>query len=251
MRDLRFAARMLRKNPGFTTVAVLTLALGIGANTAIFSAVNSVLLRSLPFPDASQLLDISARSTYFDFPNMGLSLPDIADLRKSNNSFAALGVYQDSPKELVGDKPQRFEATAVSEDFFPLLGLRPLYGRLFTSADMRTGSRSVILSYSIWRDTFGADRGVLGKTILLDEQPHTIVGVMPAIPAIGFATDSKLFTPFVPTPEQLADRSNHAHSVIARLGPHASVPQVQSELDTISAPRTPMWIRAGVFTPHR
>jgi len=233
--DFRFALRQLRKSPGFTAVTVLTLALGIGANTAIFSVVNSVLLRSLPFSRPSELLDISARSTYFDFTSLGLSLPDIADLRNSSKLLAALAVYQDSPKELAVDKPQRLEATAVSKDFFELLGFGPIYGRTFTSEDMRSGSRSVILSYSLWRDTFGADAAVLGRTITLDATPRTIIGVMAAEPALGFATDSKLFTPLIPTEEQLADRGSHAYSVIARLRPHTTVARVQSELDTISA----------------
>jgi putative ABC transport system permease protein len=233
--DFRFALRQLRKSPGFTAATVLTLALGIGANTAIFSVVNSVLLRSLPFSHPSELLDISARSTYFDFTSLGLSLPDIADLRNSSKLLAALAVYQDSPKELAVDRPQRLEATAVSKDFFELLGFAPICGRTFTSEDMQPGSRSVILSYSLWRDTFGADAAVLGRTIMLDASPHTIIGVMAAEPALGFATDSKLFTPLILTEAQLADRGNHAYSVIARLRPHLTAARLQSELDTISA----------------
>ena len=234
-RDLRYGVRMLRKSPSFTAVAVLTLALGIGANTAIFSVVNSVLLQSLPFSHPSELLDISARSTYFDFTNLGLSLPDIADLQQSSQSLAALAVYQDSPKELALDKPQRLEATAVSKDFFLLLGLRSIHGRTFTSEDMQPGSHSVILGYSLWRDTFGADATILGRSITLDGQPHTVIGVMPAEPALGFATDSKLFIPFIPTEDQLAERGNHAYSVVARLRPHTSAARAQFELDTISA----------------
>jgi hypothetical protein len=122
--DLRYGTRMLRKNPGFTAVAVITLALGIGANTAIFSVVNAVLLRSLPFPHPTELVDISARSSSFDVPFLGLSLPDIADLRAGASSFAALATYQDSPKEISGEgKPERIESTEVSEDFFPVLVL--------------------------------------------------------------------------------------------------------------------------------
>jgi predicted permease len=233
-RDLRYACRMLRKSPGFTTLAILTLAMGIGANTAIFSVVNSVLLQSLPFSRPSELLDISARSTNFDFTNLGLSLPDIADVQNSSKSLAAVAVYQDSPKQLAVDKPRRLEATAVSKDFFVVLGLGPILGRTFTSEDMQPGSRSVILSYPLWRDTFGADAAVLGRTIMLDAQPHTIIGVMAAEPALGFATDSKLFAPFIPTEEQLADRGNHAYLVVARLRLHTSVARAQSELDTIS-----------------
>ena len=234
--DARFAFRQLHKAPVSASVAILTLALGIGANTAIFSVVNSVLLRSLPFPRASQLVYISSRSTLFDFPYMGVSLPDIADLRSTATSYSSIAVSEDLPRELSGTgKPLRLESSAVSAEFFPLLGLHPLLGRTFTSADMQPGSRSVLLSESLWRDSFGAAPSAIGKTITLDEQPFTIIGVMPALPPLGFETDSKLWTAFIPTPEQLADRSNHAYSVLARLQPHTSLLRAQSELDTISS----------------
>jgi putative ABC transport system permease protein len=234
--DLRFALRMLAKSPGFATIAVLTLALGIGANTAIFSVVNTVLLRSLPFPRAAELVDISARSTLFDFPNLGLSLPDIADLRASNSSLAAVATYEDSPKEISGDgKPQRIQSTAVSEDFFPVLGIQPLHGRTFVSADMQSGVPVTILSNSLWRERFGGDPATIGKSITIDGQAHIIVGVMPVLPALGFATDSALWTAFHPSAEQLAARDNHAYQVIARLKPHVRMAQAQSELAAISA----------------
>jgi putative ABC transport system permease protein len=234
--DLRYGTRMLRKNPGFTAVAVITLALGIGANTAIFSVVNAVLLRSLPFPHPTELVDISARSSSFDVPFLGLSLPDIADLRAGASSFAALATYQDSPKEISGEgKPERIESTEVSEDFFPVLGLRPLHGRTFTSADMQPGSRAVVLSYSVWRDRFGGDPAAVGKTVTLDGQTCTIIGVMPAQPPLGFATDSKVWTAFIPTDEQRMSRDGYALSVVARLKPGISPAQAQKELDTIEA----------------
>jgi putative ABC transport system permease protein len=236
LQELRFAVRMLAKSPSFTAVAVLTLALGIGANTAIFSVVNTVLLRSLPFPHESELVDISARSTFFDFPDLGLSLPDIADLRAGNSSFAAVTTYEDSPKEISGDgNPQRVESTAVPEDFFAVLGIQPLYGRAFVSADMQPGVHVTVLSNSLWQERFARDPRAVGQTITLDGQPHSIIGVMPALPPLGFATDSALWTPFHPSAEQLAARDNHAYEVIARLKPHTSLRQAQSELAAISA----------------
>jgi predicted permease len=236
--DARFALRLLKKSPAFTTIAILTLALGIGANTAIFSVIHAVLLRSLPFPHPSELVDISARSAFFDFPNLGLSLPDIADVRSSATSFAGIAVHRDAPKELsaAGDaKPQRLESTEVTEDFFLLLGVRPLHGRIFTSGDMQPGHRTVVLSYELWRDNFAADPGAIGKIITLDGQPHTIIGVIPRQAPLGFATDSKLWTPFLPTKDQQADRSNHAYSVLARLKPHITIARADLELATISA----------------
>jgi putative ABC transport system permease protein len=234
--DARFAARLLKKSPTFTIIAILTLALGIGANSAIFSVVHSVLLRSLPFSHPDKLVGISARSTMFDFSNLGLSLPDLADVRQSISSFSSISVFSDSPKELSGEKnPQRLESTAVTEDFFPMLGLQPIHGRAFTSADMQPGARNVILSYELWRDNFGAVPNAIGKTIILDAQPNTIIGVMPSIPALGFATDSKLWTAFQPTPAQLADRSSHDYSVLGRLKPHVTLEQANAELDNLSA----------------
>lgn len=236
LQDLRFALRMLAKSPGFAAIAVLTLALGIGANTAIFSVVNTVLLRSLPFPHPSELVYISARSTFFDFPNLGLSLPDIADLRAGVSAFAALATFQDSPKEISGDgNPQRIESTAVSEDFFPLLNIHPLFGRTFTSSDLQPGIHVAVLSFSLWRERFGGDPAAIGKSITLDGQPNTIIGVMPALPALGFATDSALWTPFRPAAEQLSARDNHAFQVVARLKSRATLAQAQSQLATLSA----------------
>ena len=234
--DMRLALRRLRQSPAFTAIAILTLALGIGANTAIFSVVNSVLLRSLPFAQPSELVYISASSTLFDIPFLGLSLPDIGDLRSTAKSFAAVAVSEDQPRELSGaGQPLRLESTAVSEEYFPVLGLRPLCGRGFTSADMQPGTRSVLLSESLWRQNFGAEPSAVGKTITLDGQPFTIIGVMPAVAPVGFTTDSKLWTAFIPTPEQLADRGNHAYSVVARLRPHTSLQQARAEVEGVSA----------------
>ncbi|MGB2663673.1 MAG: ABC transporter permease [Candidatus Acidiferrum sp.] len=236
LRDVRFSLRLLKKSPAFTIISILTLALGIGANTAIFSVVHSVLLRSLPFSRPSALVYLSARSTLFDFPYLGLSLLDLSDIRSTATSFSGIAVFQDAPKELSSDgKPQRLESSEITEDFFPVLGLRPLYGRAFTSADMQPGTRSVILSNALWKDRFAADPAVIGRTITLDAEPHTIIGVMPAQPPLGFATDSELFTAFIPTKAQLVDRGNHAYSVIARLKPRASVASAEAELNSISA----------------
>jgi predicted permease len=233
--DVRYALRSLWKTPGFTAVVVLTLALGIGANTAIFSVVNAVLLRALPFRDASRLVDICARSTLFDFPHLGVSLPDVDDLRASTTTLAAVSAYQYSSKELVGNgRPERIDTADVSEDFFAMLGIQPLYGRTFVASDMKAGSRAVILSYAPWRARFGGDPGAIGKTILLDNEAHTVVGVMPDIPKTDFVTDAKLWTPFIPTKEQRSARQNHHLGVLARLGPNTSVEQAQKELDTIS-----------------
>src|SRR3984957_2190947 len=167
--DVRYGLRSLRRSPGFTLIVVLTLALGIGANSAIFSVINAVVLRPLPFPNASQLADLGARSTLFDFPHLGVSLLDTADIRATSNSFSDLTPYRWSSKELTGDgKPERIEGAEISEDFFPDLGVKLVFGRPFVFSDMQPGSRAVILSHSLWRDRFGGNANAIGKTLRLD-----------------------------------------------------------------------------------
>ena len=234
--DVRYGLRSLRRSPSFTMIVVLTLALGIGANSAIFSVINAVVLRPLPFPNASQLADLGARSTLFDFPHLGVSLLDTADIRATSNSFSDLTPYRWSSKELTGDgKPERIEGAEISEDFFPDLGVKPVFGRPFVYSDMQPGSRAVILSHSLWRDRFGGNANAIGKTLRLDGETYTVIGVMPDFSRTDFATDSKVWTAFIPTQEQLTLRQNRDFNVLARLKPHTDILQAQKELDTIAS----------------
>jgi len=234
--DVRYGLRSLRRTPGFTIIVVLTLALGIGANSAIFSVIDAVLLRPLPFPSASQLTDLCARSTLFDFEHLGVSLPDIADIRASSTSFSDLSPYQLSSKEMTGDgKPERIEGADISENFFPDLGVKPLLGRTFVPSDMQPGNRVVILSHALWRDRFGGDPSAIGKTLRLDGETYAVIGVMPDFSSTDFATDGKVWTAFIPTQEQLTSRQNRDFNVLARLKPHTDIRQAQKELDTIAS----------------
>ena len=238
MQDLRYAMRTFGKAPGFTAIVVLTLALGIGANTAIFSVVNAVLLRPLPFNNSSRLVDIWSRSTMFDFPHLGSSLPAIADVRRQNTVFSDIAAYQwVSEMALTGyGEPQQVSGAQVSQEFFPLLGLHPLLGRLFLSPEFAAGQdRVAILSYSLWRERFGSDAHVVGKNATLDGKAYRIVGVMPLLPELNFPTSMDLWTPLVPTKEQLAARGNHSTDAVARLAPGRTLGQAQAELDTMSA----------------
>jgi putative ABC transport system permease protein len=236
LQDIRFALRMLGKNPGFTTIAVLTLTLGIGANTAIFSVVNAVILNPLPFKNSSRLLDVAEHSSMFDFQHMYMSIPDINDMRASTTTLSEVSPYTYSAKEIVVDgKPDQLDGVEVTETFFPILGLQPLLGRAFTAADMDPGARVVLLSHKIWREGFASDRSVLGKTMLLDGQQHTIIGVMPAIPQMGFATDAALWTPFHPAADIAAQRKMRIAVAVASLKPGATFEQAQRELEQISA----------------
>jgi predicted permease len=233
--DVRYGLRSLRKSLGFTAVVVLTLALGIGANTAIFSVVDAVLLRPLPFADASRLADIGSRSTLFDFEHLGVSLPDLVDIRANVPAFASVSPYQSSSMEIAGEgKPERVEGADISEDYFALLGIQPLHGRTFVSADMQPGSHSVILGHALWRERFGGSPAAVGKSIRLDGQPYTVVGVMPELPHTDF-TSEQLWTPFIPTQEQLTSRQDHALSVLARLAPGATLEQAQEQLNMLAS----------------
>jgi putative ABC transport system permease protein len=235
VQDLRFGLRMLRKNRGFTVVAALTLALGIGANIAIFSVIEAVILRPLPFSNSSRLIDIGARSTLFDFEHLGISLPDVMDIRAGATTLAGVAPYRYSSKEFFADgQPDRIEAADISESFFPLLGVSPLFGRTFTSADMQPGSHVVILGHKLWRERFGSDPAVVGKSILLNGETQTIVGVVPDQMQAAFP-EFELWTPLVPTPKERTDRGNHDFSVLALLKPRSTVERTQKELDAIAA----------------
>ncbi|MGB6233508.1 MAG: ABC transporter permease, partial [Candidatus Acidiferrales bacterium] len=227
----------LMKAPAFAAIAVLTLALGIGANTAIFSVVNTTLLRPLPFHDSSQLVDLWGHSTMFDFPNLGMSLPDIQDIRAQNSVFLAMAPYNYWSVTLTGTgAPQALDCGKISADFFPLLGMKPLYGRIFTAAEMQPGQdREVILSYELWQKQFGADPRAVGKNITLDGNPYAIIGVMPPQQHIEFMTNMALWTPFAPTKDELAARGNHGTTAIARLKAGCTLAQAQTELDGIAA----------------
>src|SRR5690348_6633344 len=160
MQDIRYAIRMLAKSPGFTAIAILTLALGIGANTAIFSVVNSILLGPLPFRNASELVNMHAHATFFDFWNLGCSLPDINDIRAQSRSFAAVVPFGYATVDLTGrDKPRQLDAAKVPADFFEMLGLKPALGRTFLPSETQPGAdREAILSGALWETQFGSIR---------------------------------------------------------------------------------------------
>ena len=180
MQDLRFALRALRKSPGFTLVAILTLALGIGGNTAMFSIVNGVLLNPLPFPQSDRLVTLSESKP--NFAQGSISYPNFLDWQKDNRSFAAMATARFSAFSLTGrGEAEQVEAEFVSPDFLPILGVRPLLGRLITSFDNEPGSALVVLiGEGLWRRKFDAAPGILGQSITLDGRDFTIIGIVPA-----------------------------------------------------------------------
>ncbi len=233
--DFRYASRTLRQSPGFTAIVILTLALGIGATTAIFSVVNAVLIRSLPLPDPNELVDINERSTMFDFSNLGLSLPDVDDVRTGIPALAGAAAYNYNTREFGGDgKPERLSAIDVDANFFPVLQIKPLLGRFFTPEEVAGKARVALLSQKLWWDRFGSDPSIAGRTITLNGESYTVVGVLPGEIETIYP-DVKLVTPLAPDPEETAGRGRHNFQVIARLKPGATLAELRSQLDTLSA----------------
>jgi putative ABC transport system permease protein len=228
IQDLRHAGRMLRRNPGFTIVAILALAVGIGANTAVFTVVNGVLLRPLPFPESGRLFLISNLPRRSPFPlSPGLIERDYLEFRRNNRSFEGIATFSSLGAVLTGaGDPVRVPTAAVTPDFFAVLRMSAGLGRTFGSGDDR--EHIAILSDNLWRNRFGADPRVIGRTITLDGVARTVVGVMP--PGFSFPPDAQLWTPL----EIRVDPHNATlRPVLGRLKPGVSRQQAQSELEAL------------------
>jgi putative ABC transport system permease protein len=242
--DLRFGFRMLRKAPGFTIVAVIVLALGIGANTAIFSVVNAILLRPLPFQDPERLVQVWHVPPPKSFPGMtrfSVSPANYLDWANQNHSFEQMAIYGFMSYNLTGrGEPESVLGIRVSPDFFSVLRAQPLLGRIFSPEENAAGRGNiVVLSHGLWQTHFGSNPNIVGQAISLNNQSYTVVGIMPA--KFGFPTSSdpkfqpQMWTPLAWTDEDRAVRGNHNYFVIARLKPDADVKQAQAEMTTISS----------------
>ena len=234
--DLRYAGRMQFKNPGFTIVAVIALALGIGANTAIFSVVNSVLMRPLPYKDPERLVMVWEDATKFGYPRDTPAIANYVDWRNQNTVFEGMAAIADESFNLTGTgDPERLEGHLVSANLFSLLGVDPQLGRTFTSAEDQPGSnRVVVLSHALWQRRFGGDSAIVGKPINLNGASYTVVGVMPA--SFQFPTsDDQVWAPIAFTSKDAANRDRHYLQVLARLKPGTSLGQAQTEMNTIGA----------------
>jgi putative ABC transport system permease protein len=236
--DLRYALRQLRKSPGFTTVAVSTLALGIGANTAIFSVVNGVLLRPLAFKNASQLVRIWHVPPAKSFPGMttfSVSAANYLDWQNQNHSFERMAIYTYHGFTLTGgQKPEQVNASAVSSGFFSTLGVQPILGRVLSPDEDQPGrSNVVVISYRFWQEHFGSNAEVVGHNINLDGQSYLVAGVMPS--AFRFPDFAQVWTPMAWTDKERAVRGEHHSVVIARLKSGVHLKQAQAEMNTISS----------------
>jgi predicted permease len=180
IQDIKYAIRVLAKSPGFTAIAVLTLALGIGANTALFSVVNGVLLDPLPYPNPQQLTSLYSRTTQFS--QSSISYPNFLDWQRDNRTFAQMAAYRGDEFNMTGNgEPERLRTEMVSADFFPILGVKPALGRLFTSQDDHAGAAPVVLlSDGLWKRRFGASPQIVGQAISLNGTAYTVIGVIPA-----------------------------------------------------------------------
>jgi predicted permease len=241
--DLSFGLRILRRNPGFTAVAVITLALGIGANTAIFSVVNGLLIRSLPFPNTRQLVWIT-NSDGSGGPSAVTSRAfTFRDLRLYNRSFSDLSGYnaffQYNAYNLTGSgEPERLSGVDVTETFFSLLGVQPTLGRLFLPEECERGGRRVaILSNSFWKARFAASPQILGQTLAINGEPRVIVGVLPATFDFGsiFVPGAKadIFIPYYV--DKQTDREGNEVAIVGRLKPGGTLPAAQSEMTALAA----------------
>jgi putative ABC transport system permease protein len=239
LQNLRYAIRQLRKSPGFTSVAVFTLALGIGANTAIFSAVNAVLLRPLPYQDPNRLVYIWSAEKARGINQSTVSIPDFRDWQQQSHVFDGVTALFDRTFNFSGNfsganEPLQLNGWAVAANFFDVLGARPQLGRTFVPDEEEWGKHRVaILSHTLWMNSFGGDAAVLGKQVTVNAEPFTIIGVMPA----EFSSSQpkvQLWVPMSPPPGMIFSRDLRFMRVIARLKPGMTSQRAQVEMETLT-----------------
>ncbi|HET6169839.1 MAG TPA: ABC transporter permease [Terracidiphilus sp.] len=238
--DCAYAFRVMRSNKGFTAIAVLTLALGIGANTAIFSVVHSVLIRPLPYTQGQQLIFIRQQAKKINVDDMGWSVPEIIDFRGQNQTLSSLVEYHVMSFTLFGHgDPDRVKTAVVSWNYFDMFGVKPILGRAFVPKDDEIGAPAVlVLSNEYWRDKFGADPKVIGKTFEMNDKVHTVVGVLPPIPQYPLKTDVYMPTsacPYRSSDSHIKHREMRMMEVFGRLKPNVTLGQAQADLSTIGA----------------
>ena len=234
--DLRFVLRSMVRSPGFSVVAILTLALAIGANTAIFSIVDAILFRPYPYQNPNDLVVLRSFNPKIDVDNTSLSYVDFVDFRKQNRVFKDMAAIETGRYNLTGgDEPVRVKGAAVTPSLFPMIGGKPLLGRTFTPSELGPGSeRVVVLSEKLWTRRFDADPSIVGKPVKLDGQLYSVVGIVPATAQFPDTDAAELFVPIDLDPSAEL-RHSRRHLVIARLAPGVSVDQAQSEMSGLAA----------------
>jgi putative ABC transport system permease protein len=237
MQDIRFGCRMLAKNPFFTAVIVLTLSLGIGANVTVFTIVNAVLLKGLPFEESDRIISITSNNLAKNQPRLGASYPDFLDWRTQSKSFKGLGALQGSVANLTepGLPTESKPSARVTTNTFSLLGAKPIFGRDFLpEEDQGSGSNVAIIGYRLWQKRYGGDPNVLGRVVKINEVPNTIIGVMPD--GMRFPYDQDIWTPLFSTSKasSLGRRETRGVIVFGRLADGVSMSQAQSEMSLIA-----------------
>jgi putative ABC transport system permease protein len=239
LRNVRYAWRGLRRNPGYALLAILTLGLGIGANTAIFTVINGVLLRPLPYAHAGQIVHLDQTAAKLGPDPLGLSVQEVRDFRDQNHVFSAVAEYHSMTFTLLGSKdPERVVTGVVSGNYFDVLGVKPLLGRLLIPADdSLTAPPVLVLSYAYWMKEFGGNRNILGRTFEMNDRVHTVVGVLPSLPEYPDANDVYMPTtscPFRSAPAMIANRDGRMLSGYARLRPGVTLAQANVDLAAVS-----------------
>jgi len=237
LQDIKQALRGLRKDFGFTAAVILAMALGIGANTAIFSVVNSVLLRPLPFGNPDQLVQVWEKPPQRQFPGISefpVSPANYRDWQSQSRSFDKMAIAKRARYDLTGSgEPMSVDAEAVSGEFFSVLQAKPEFGRIFMQEEDQQGRNLVvILGHALWQQHFGSDAKIVGQTIRLDDQKYTVIGIMDS--AFSYPSTAQLWTPLTMTDQERAVRGERHFSVIARLKPGVDLKQAQAEMNTIT-----------------
>src|SRR5215510_10238077 len=232
LRDVRFGLRMLLKNPGVTAAAIITMALGLGANTALFSVVNGVMLKSLPFKDPDRLVFALETNAEFPPPGIAASTLNYRDWKEQSKSFETMSARQAFTGNITSsERPEKIQGEKVTWEYFPTLGIAPIHGRNFTAEEDRPGAQPVILlSERLWRRRFGGDFQIIGQTIPINSQSVTVIGVMPndTRPNVEFWTPLAISY-------QNADRGLHNIQVVARLAAGVTQTQAQAEVSKIAS----------------
>ena len=235
LQDIRYGLRMLLKHKGFTAVAIIALGLGIGANTAIFSLVNGVLLRPLPYPDADRIVYFEGQNSPEGITDSNISVPDFQDWTTQSQAFSYTAFFWTGGAALAeqGGEPERVPRVGVTARFFEVLGVQPMLGRSLLAEDDQPNTATVaILSEGLWKRRFGSDRNIVGRSITINTRPVTVVGVMPR--GFEFPENTQIWTPSAINPAE-EPRDNRAYSAIGRLKPGVELEQAQSQISAINA----------------
>src|SRR5579872_188134 len=233
--DIRYSIRVLLKQPSFFATAVIALALGIGANTAIFSVVDAVLIRPLPYAGPSRVVMVWEDASYVGFPQNTPAPANYVDWRRMNRVFTEMAATRGRVSNLTGEgRPEMVAGRAATANLFTVLGVKPVIGRAFTEEEDRAGVPVVVISYELWQRRFGSDPNLVGRSIQMNGQSTTVLGILPQ----GFTLPNGTRDFLVPsglTPQDLARRGSHFLSVYARLKPGVTVEQAQVEMSTIAS----------------